>query len=68
MTKIIDAWKKLENVEKEHQLFDEYKKAREEYLLGIKKTTKGNNSKGELEKLFNVEQKAFSAYYAQRSL
>lgn len=66
MNEIIEKWKKLDSIENEHQLFNEYKNAREEYLSEIRKTTQGEFNKEKIQNLLNTERNAFNAYVSHR--
>ncbi|WP_305806174.1 hypothetical protein [Stenotrophomonas sp. YIM B06876] len=66
MNEIIERWKALEDLDREHELFDAYTKSREAYLAEVRARAKSQGSSSSLESLYVAERRAFSAYLEHR--
>ena len=66
MNQIIECWKALEDLDREHVLFDAYVKARDAYLAEVRARAKSQGSDSCLESFYLAERDAFSAYLEHR--
>ncbi len=64
---IIKRWRELEDVEKEHRLFEAYLQARGAYLGELKKVNQGESTREKARALKFEEQLAFDQYVHHRS-
>ncbi len=64
---IINRWRELEDVEKEHRLFEAYLKIRGAYLGELKKVNHGESTRERARALKLDEQLAFDQYVHHRS-
>jgi hypothetical protein len=66
VNEIIKCWEALEDLDREHELFDAYVKAREAYLSEVRARAKSKGTGSSLESFYLAERHAFSAYLEHR--